>query len=89
MGSERCTGTVTHENIGYLFPMGPFFWVCAGAAPPRVGGPAPVAGELIFAAGAGVLYFCKTINLVGPGRWVAALAFMFTPYVMQYPGASR
>ena len=22
-------GTVTHENIGYLFPMGPFFWICA------------------------------------------------------------
>ena len=20
-------GTVTHQNIGYLFPMGPFYWV--------------------------------------------------------------
>ncbi len=79
-------GTVTHENIGYLFPMGPFFWICAELHLPVWAAQRLWLGILIFAAGAGVLYFCKTINLVGPGRWVAALAFMFTPYVLQYSG---
>jgi arabinofuranan 3-O-arabinosyltransferase len=79
-------GTVTHENIGYLFPMGPFFWVCAELHLPVWVAQRLWLGILIFAAGAGVLYFCRAINLSGPGRYVAALAFMFTPYVMQYSG---
>ncbi|HEY5108335.1 MAG TPA: alpha-(1-_3)-arabinofuranosyltransferase family protein [Acidimicrobiales bacterium] len=79
-------GTVTHENIGYLFPMGPFFWVCAELHLPVWVAQRLWLGTLIFAAGAGVLYLCRTINLNGPGRYVAALAFMFTPYVLQYSG---
>jgi arabinofuranan 3-O-arabinosyltransferase len=79
-------GTVTHENIGYLFPMGPFFWVCAELHLPVWVAQRLWLGALIFAAGAGVLYLCRTINLTGPGRYVATLAFMFTPYVMQYSG---
>jgi arabinofuranan 3-O-arabinosyltransferase len=79
-------GTVTHENIGYLFPMGPFFWVCAELHLPVWAAQRLWLGTLIFAAGAGVLYLCRTINLTGPGRYVTTLAFMFTPYVMQYSG---
>ena len=79
-------GTVTHENIGYLFPMGPFFWVCAELHLPVWIAQRLWLGSMLFAAGAGVLYLCRTINLRGPGRYVAALAFMFTPYVLQYAG---
>ena len=43
-------------------------------------------GTLLFAAGAGVLYLCRTIGLTGPGPAVAALAFMFTPYVIAVLG---
>ena len=25
--SDVALGTVTHQNIGYLWPMGPFYWV--------------------------------------------------------------
>jgi arabinofuranan 3-O-arabinosyltransferase len=79
-------GTVTHENIGYLFPMGPYFWVCAELHLPVWVAQRLWLGTLIFAAGAGVFYLCRTINLTGPGRYVATLAFMFTPYVLQYSG---
>lgn len=79
-------GTVTHENIGYLFPMGPFFWLCAELHLPVWVAQRLWLGTLIFAAGAGMLYLCRTINLSGSGRYVAALAFMFTPYVLQYSG---
>ena len=45
-------GTVTHQNIGYLFPMGPYYWVLH-----LLGVPAWVAqrlwlGSILFAAGA-------------------------------------
>ena len=38
-------GTVTHQNIGYLFPMGPWFWVFQTGRRARLGGPAPLAGH--------------------------------------------
>ena len=79
-------GTVTHENIGYLFPMGPFFWLFAEAHVPVWVAQRLWMGCLLFAAGAGMLYLCRVVSLSGPGRYVAALSFMFTPYVLQYAG---
>jgi arabinofuranan 3-O-arabinosyltransferase len=79
-------GTVTHEYIGYLFPMGPFYWFFS-----VIGVPVWVAqrlwlGAILFAAGAGTLMLCRTLNVRAPGRTVAALAFMLSPYVLQYGG---
>jgi arabinofuranan 3-O-arabinosyltransferase len=79
-------GTVTHENIGYLLPMGPFYWAMAELHVPLWVAQRLWMGTLLFAAGAGVLYLCGHIGLSGPGRYVAALAFTFTPYVLQYSG---
>ena len=77
-------GTVTHQNIGYLFPMGPYYWLFD-----RLGVPDWVAqrlwlGSLLFAAGVGVLYLLRTFGLRGPGVVVAALAYMLTPYTLDY-----
>ena len=52
-------GTVTHEYIGYLLPMGPFFAVFH-----LLGVPVWVAqrlwlGSILFAAGAGILYLSR------------------------------
>ncbi len=79
-------GTVTHENIGYLLPMGPFYWVLAELHVPLWVAQRLWMGSLLFAAGAGALYLCRTVGLSGPGRYVTALAFTFTPYVLQYAG---
>jgi hypothetical protein len=79
-------GTVTHENIGYLLPMGPFYWGLAELHVPLWVAQRLWMGCLLFAAGAGALYLCRVIGLRGPGRYVAALAFMYTPYVLQYAG---
>ena len=67
-------GTVTHQNIGYLFPMGPYYWVFD-----KLGAPDWVAqrlwlGSILFFAGAGVLYLLRTFGLRGPGVVVAAVA---------------
>ena len=79
-------GTVTHQNIGYLFPMGPFYWVSD-----RFGVPDWVAqriwlGSILLAAALGVLYLFRTIDLTGPGAPVGALAFMLSPYWLEYAG---
>jgi hypothetical protein len=77
-------GTVTHQTIGYLFPMGPFYWTFD-----RLGVPDWIAqrlwlGSLLFFAALGVLYLFRTFDLRGPGIVVAALAYMCTPYVLDY-----
>jgi hypothetical protein len=77
-------GTVTHQTIGYAFPMGPFYWVLD-----QIGSPAWVSqrlwlGSLLFAAALGVLYLLRTFGLRGPGVVLAALAYMLTPYVFDY-----
>jgi hypothetical protein len=79
-------GTVTHENIGYLLPMGPFYWALAELHVPIWIAQRLWLGVILFSAGAGMLYLCRTINLSASGRYVASLAFMFTPYVLQYAG---
>ncbi len=77
-------GTVTHQTIGYAFPMGPYYWVLD-----KLGSPAWISqrlwlGSLLFAAALGALYLLRTFGLRGPGVVVAALAFMCTPYVLDY-----
>ncbi len=79
-------GTVTHENVGYLLPMGPFYWAAAELHVPLWVAQRLWMAALLFAAGTGMLLLWRVLGLVGPGRWVAAGAFMFTPYVLQYAG---
>ncbi len=60
-------GTVTHENIGYLLPMGPYFWVMAELHVPLWVAQRLWMGALLFAAGAGALFLCRTIGSERPG----------------------
>jgi arabinofuranan 3-O-arabinosyltransferase len=75
-------GTVTHQNVGYLWPMGPFYWLLE-----RVGVPDWMAqrlwwGTIIFAAGAGVAYLLRTLGWRGPGVTAAVFAYALTPYLL-------
>ncbi len=81
-------GTVTHEQIGYLFPLGPFFWAVHALGIPLWVGQRLWVGGVLLAAGSGVLYLCRTLNLAGPGPFVAAVAYMLSPYWLQDMGRS-
>ena len=79
-------GTVTHQTIGYLFPMGPWYWLFE-----RIGAPDWLAqrlwlATLLFAAGAGVLFLARTLGwaTASPEAVVAALVYTLTPYVLDY-----
>jgi arabinofuranan 3-O-arabinosyltransferase len=98
--SQIGMGTVTHQYIGYLWPMGPFYWLFQ-----QVGVPDWIAqriwlGTMMLAAGLGVRYLCRTLgwaDQTGDGAdtcrydaaaWggilVASLAYMFSPYLLEY-----
>ena len=77
-------GTVTHQVVGYLWPMGPYYWLME-----RVGFPDWVAqrlwlGGILFAAGAGVLFLARTLELRGPGPMAGAFVYMLSPYLVGY-----
>lgn len=77
--------TVTHQNIGYLWPMGPWFWVFD-----RLGVPDWIAqrlwmGTLLFLAGAGILYLGRVIGPRSRLAWTtAAVVYLLSPYVLDY-----
>ena len=89
-------GTVTHQTIGYLMPMGPFYWFLHALGSPTWVAQRIWTGSLLFFAGLGVVFLLRTLGngeIAGEGRrrsWhplailVAALAFMLSPYVLQY-----
>jgi arabinofuranan 3-O-arabinosyltransferase len=77
-------GTVTHQNIGYLFPMGPYYWLMEHLGFPDWIAQRVWLGSLLFFAGLGMLYLFRTLELRGAGAVVAGLAYMLSPYSLHY-----
>jgi len=89
-------GTVTHQYIGYLWPMGPFYWLFQALGVPDWVAQRIWIGTVIFAAGMGVRYLCRTLGWADntgakrarPEQWgailVASMAYMFSPYLLNY-----
>ena len=82
--SDVALGTVTHQNIGYLWPMGPFYWVFEALGSPDWFAQRIWLGTLLFAAGAGVRYLLRTLDWQGRGMLVAVLAYELSPYLLDY-----
>ncbi|HEY3142511.1 MAG TPA: alpha-(1-_3)-arabinofuranosyltransferase family protein [Acidimicrobiales bacterium] len=75
-------GTVTHQNIGYLWPMGPFYWVFEKLGVPDWAAQRFWWGTILFAAGAGAAYLVRTLGWRGPGVTAVTFAYALTPYVL-------
>jgi len=82
--SDVALGTVTHQNIGYLWPMGPFYWVFETLGSPDWFAQRIWLGTLLFAAGAGVRYLLRTLDWQGRGMLIAVLAYQLSPYLLDY-----
>lgn len=77
-------GTVTHQNIGYLFPMGPYFWTMQSLGFPDWVAQRLWMGTLFFAAGLGFYCFGRLIDLRRRGALAGAFVYMLTPFVLDY-----
>ena len=79
-------GTVTHQNIGYLFPMGPYYWVTAPArACPRGCRSGSGSASILLFAALGVLFLLRTLHVRGPGRGRRRRSlFMLSPYTLDF-----
>ena len=82
--SDVALGTVTHQTIGYLWPMGPFYWLAETLQSPDWLAQRLWLGSILFAAAAGVRYLLKTLDWRGEGLLVAMLAYELSPYVLHY-----
>jgi arabinofuranan 3-O-arabinosyltransferase len=77
-------GTVTHQNIGYLWPMGPWYWVMDAVGLPDWVAQRLWLGTLIFAAGLGVRFLLRELRWEGPGVTVASFAYALSPFLLHY-----
>ncbi|MGH8996267.1 MAG: alpha-(1-_3)-arabinofuranosyltransferase domain-containing protein, partial [Acidimicrobiales bacterium] len=77
-------GTVTHQNIGFLFPMGPYYWIVQQLHIPMWVGQRFWMGSLFFFAGTGVFFLGRLLGLNRWGRIAAGVAYTFTPFVIDY-----
>ena len=77
-------GTVPHQQIGYLFPMGPYFWLMD-----QVGVPDWVAqrlwlGTISLAAALGARWLFTMLGTRRAGALAGALVYMLTPYQLAF-----
>lgn len=79
-------GTVTHQSIGYLWPMGPWYWLAEQLGLPDWLAQRLWWGTLLTAAGAGVAYLLRRFSWPPPAVWAAAFAYALSPYVLTHIG---
>ncbi len=77
-------GGVTHQNIGYLLPQGPWFWFWQHLQVPDWVAQRLWTGTLLFAAGMGVLALMRTFGWRNRPAFMAAVAYVLSPYVLEY-----
>ena len=82
--ADRALGTVTHQNVGFLWPMGPFYWFFDALGAPDWVAQRLWVGTLLAAAALGVRYLLRTLGFEGRGLLVAMLAYELSPYVLNY-----
>ncbi len=79
-------GSVIDRTNGYAFPMAPWFWLTHALHVPTWIAQRLWLGTIILLAGIGVMVLMRTMRWEGPGALPAALAYMLSPYAMQYLG---
>ena len=77
-------GTVPHQNIGYLFPLGPYYWLLDAVGLPGWIAQRLLWAVLVFAASYGTFRLLRWLGWAVTGSLVAAVSYGFSPYLLSY-----
>ena len=77
-------GHVSHQVVGYLWPMGPWFALGDLAGLPDWVTQRLWVGTVLFAAGTGVRFLARHLGLPAVAALVAAVAYLSSPFVLTY-----
>jgi arabinofuranan 3-O-arabinosyltransferase len=77
-------GTVPHQNIGYLFPLGPYYWLMDTLGVADWVTQRLLWGTIVFAAAFGTYRLARWLGWSATGAFVAGFAYGFSPYVLSY-----
>lgn len=77
-------GMVTHQKVGYLWPMGPYYLLmdlvrCPDWVAQRIWW-----GSLLFLAALGVYALARRLEFVQSAAFIAGLSYSLSPYFLQY-----
>lgn len=77
-------GSVPHQNIGYLFPLGPYYWLMEQLAVPDWLTQRLLWGTLVFAAAYGAYRLARWLGWNATSALVVGFAYGFSPYLLSY-----
>ncbi len=77
-------GTVPHQNIGYLFPLGPYYWLLDAVGLPDWVAQRFLWALLVFAASFGTYRLLRWLGWAPVGSVIAAVSYGFSPYLLSY-----
>jgi hypothetical protein len=75
-------GTVSHQQLGYLWPMGPFYWLMDVVGVPDWAAQRLWIGLIQLLAGLGALVLFRTLLTHHRAQLVGALADGLSPFVL-------
>jgi arabinofuranan 3-O-arabinosyltransferase len=77
-------GTVPHQQIGYLFPMGPYYWLMDAVGVPDWMAQRLWLGTISFAAVLGARWLFRALGIARSGALVGAVVYLLTPYQLAF-----
>ncbi len=72
-------GTVPHQNIGYLFPLGPYYWMLDAVGVPGWAAQRLLWALVVFAAAFGTFRLLRWLGWTVAGSLIAAVGYGFRP----------
>ena len=77
-------GTVPHQHLGFLWPMGPWFWLADTIDVPMWVAQRLWLAAIAMAAGIGTLRLCRDLGLGRGPAIAAAVVYQLTPYQLAF-----